>query len=361
MSTIYISYQYSDSEFAQKLSSRLVEAGLAEPVITGGLAAKPDLNPSARERQSAFDVMIVVVGPNWSKELNIDTDCARLELALQNNTLIIPVLVADAPMPRPGELPESICQFAYREAVPMGDDFERATERIISLIVGRRGCGPGVDVTPTPFKRSKTTGKRMRDPTEAALSSIQDALSVRHTVNDPEHAPAPPPWRTLRASEPILKSYCSPTGRGEDKLPSPAIGMGNAAPQDAIELGVSYPSSLKPASAFLFEAWLFQRKDRENARDRANEHIPSANFFSGGATSITRGTAVTIRLKIESWEIEPMSQRIIWDGTLTNVSFAVRTPNVHRPALDRDRARLHEAVRSRNRLVGVSWVSVLME
>src|SRR5215472_16311936 len=56
------------------------------------------------------------------------------------------------------------------------------------------------------------TPKKMKDPTEAALSAIQDALSVRDTMPESEPAPAPPPalhrdepvseppWRTVRTS-----------------------------------------------------------------------------------------------------------------------------------------------------------------
>src|SRR5437660_7052885 len=57
------------------------------------------------------------------------------------------------------------------------------------------------------------TPKKMKDPTEAALSAIQDALAVRDTMPEAEPAaPAAPrfgdpvsepPWRTVRASAPV--------------------------------------------------------------------------------------------------------------------------------------------------------------
>ena len=55
------------------------------------------------------------------------------------------------------------------------------------------------------------TPKKMKDPTEAALSAIQDALTVRDTTPEPVSPPAAtqrdepasePPWRTLRSPTP---------------------------------------------------------------------------------------------------------------------------------------------------------------
>ena len=59
------------------------------------------------------------------------------------------------------------------------------------------------------------TPQKIKDPTEAALSAIQDALSARDTPPEPGsvHPPSPavahveepapePPWRTVRTPEP---------------------------------------------------------------------------------------------------------------------------------------------------------------
>ena len=45
------------------------------------------------------------------------------------------------------------------------------------------------------------TPKKMKDPTEAALSAIQDALSVRDTPPEPPVAAPPPPAE--HAEEPV--------------------------------------------------------------------------------------------------------------------------------------------------------------
>src|SRR5690349_8197725 len=87
------------------------------------------------------------------------------------------------------------------------------------------------------------TPKKMKDPTEAALSAIQDALSVRDPAPEPEPvAPAPPvaarhdapprreeasapepAWRSVRSTAPVQQSnFDDEIGQGDDELRRPA-------------------------------------------------------------------------------------------------------------------------------------------
>src|SRR5712671_4193570 len=59
------------------------------------------------------------------------------------------------------------------------------------------------------------TPKKMKDPTEAALSAIQDALSVRDTPPEPPVAAPPPP--AARAEEPVSE----PPWRTEEPVSEP--------------------------------------------------------------------------------------------------------------------------------------------
>ena len=72
------------------------------------------------------------------------------------------------------------------------------------------------------------TPKKMKDPTEAALSAIQDALSVRDTAPEPVIPPAPPstrpdepapeqPWRTVRAAAVKEEAFDDELHRAEDQ------------------------------------------------------------------------------------------------------------------------------------------------
>ena len=86
--------------------------------------------------------------------------------------------------------------------------------------------------------------KKIKDPTEAALSAIQDALNVRDTVVEPEPTPlpqathadepaaSPPPWRTVRTSPPRNESREEPPAP-----PQPNDDLRHAANDDREAIG----------------------------------------------------------------------------------------------------------------------------
>jgi hypothetical protein len=101
--------------------------------------------------------------------------------------------------------------------------------------------------------------------------------------------------------------------------------------EDAIEFGVSFPTSTGPTASFVVDAWIFQRDDRQNALDRAMEKS-DVNVASAGAALISRGTMVTVTLRVPSCSVRPRSQVVMWDGRITNVGFVVSTPDRLPPA-----------------------------
>jgi TIR domain-containing protein len=98
------------------------------------------------------DVVVAVIGPNWN-ELNAqnqprifdpaDWVRAEIETALKAKILIIPALIDRAHLPQPSDLPESVRDFTYRQAVDIdsGRNFNVDVKRLINAIeqhVGRR-------------------------------------------------------------------------------------------------------------------------------------------------------------------------------------------------------------------------------
>lgn len=93
----------------------------------------------------ASDLLIAIVGDKWlgplaQGKLRImnEADPVRVELetALKREITVLPVLLDGAAMPDPAELPESIRDFAYRNAleVESGRDFNVHIDRLIRAI-----------------------------------------------------------------------------------------------------------------------------------------------------------------------------------------------------------------------------------
>lgn len=88
------------------------------------------------------DVVLAIVGPKWTgpaqHRLASPADPVRVEIetALRKNKPLIPVLVSAAAMPLPDELPDSLCDFAYRNAVRVdsGQDFDVHLGRLIHAV-----------------------------------------------------------------------------------------------------------------------------------------------------------------------------------------------------------------------------------
>jgi hypothetical protein len=102
-------------------------------------------------------VLIVIIGKQWRGQSEAGTarifdesDPVRIELqtALSSSIRIVPVLIDDATMPPASELPDSLKDFSYRNAlrVDSGVDFKVHIERLLSgldEIIGK--LGPPVD------------------------------------------------------------------------------------------------------------------------------------------------------------------------------------------------------------------------
>lgn len=150
MSHVFISYRRSDSrKDAGRLYDRLSET-FGESSIFKDV---DDMPPGADFRQvlnaavDRCDVLLVVIGSNWlntqdeqgNRRLDQSGDFVRLEIetALANRrTVVIPVLVDNAPMPNERELPPSLRELAYKHAVVVRDDpdFHHDATRLISYL-----------------------------------------------------------------------------------------------------------------------------------------------------------------------------------------------------------------------------------
>ena len=127
---IFISYRRDDTEGeAGRLFDDLVRSFGEDSVFMD----VSDINPGVDFRKAIDDnvascgVLLAVIGPEWSaiknstgtRRLDDPNDFVRLEIAsaLARNVAVIPVLVHDAKMPRPEDLPDNLKNLAFRNSV----------------------------------------------------------------------------------------------------------------------------------------------------------------------------------------------------------------------------------------------------
>ena len=150
MHKIVISYRREDSvETAGRiydwLDSRLVPDSIFIDVdsIPPGL----DFRTAIKDTIRSASVMLVIVGPRWltvrepnggAPRLDNPNDFVRaeVELAIQNNIPIIPILVQEATMLASDDLPASLMSLAYRQAVKVrpNPDFQGDMIRVMKGI-----------------------------------------------------------------------------------------------------------------------------------------------------------------------------------------------------------------------------------
>ncbi len=127
---IFISYRRDDTEGeAGRLFDDLVRSFGDDSVFmdVSGINPGMDFRKAIDDNVAACGVLLAMIGPTWcamknnagTRRLDDPNDFVRLEIAsaLARNVAVIPVLVHDAKMPRPEELPDNLKDLAFRNSV----------------------------------------------------------------------------------------------------------------------------------------------------------------------------------------------------------------------------------------------------
>jgi CHASE2 domain-containing sensor protein len=147
---VFVSYRRDDaSGRAGRLSDWLKRQFGSDRIFldTDKISAGAEFPKALEERLAASDVLLAVIGPQWSevadargRRLDQPDDFVRREIsaALARGTRIIPVLVGGARMPAGSELPEPLRSIAERNAVRLEDaSFERDFDFLVDEILER--------------------------------------------------------------------------------------------------------------------------------------------------------------------------------------------------------------------------------
>jgi hypothetical protein len=139
------------------------------------------------------DVMLVLIGPTWltsrsedGRRLDNPNDFVRMEIeyALRADVPVVPVLIDEAAMPQPGQLPESLRQLAYRLAISLSAaslqaDFQGLLQFLRRSLSQLRPSVPGL---PSSLSgRAPTAHWKLR-----LLSWLATLLGVRPAPNERE-------------------------------------------------------------------------------------------------------------------------------------------------------------------------------
>ena len=128
--SIFISYRRDDTEGeAGRLFDDLVRSFGEDSVFMDVSDISPgvDFRKEIDDNVASCGVLLAIIGPSWSsiqdgsgnRRLDNPNDFVRLEIAsaLARDIAVIPVLVHDAKMPRPEQLPENLRDLAFRNSV----------------------------------------------------------------------------------------------------------------------------------------------------------------------------------------------------------------------------------------------------
>ncbi|HET9276903.1 MAG TPA: tetratricopeptide repeat protein [Flavitalea sp.] len=162
---IFISYRRDDSLGSTgRLYDRLVEHFGADSVFidVDGIAPGEDFIDAMEQAVGKCEILIAVIGKRWLSISNesgkrlIDnpSDFVRIEIAaaLKRGITIVPVLVENAQMPNPDELPEDIRSISRRNAIEISHGrFELDTDRLIKSLES---------ILKNPKKQSVKTNKK---------------------------------------------------------------------------------------------------------------------------------------------------------------------------------------------------------
>ena len=148
MSGIFISYRREDSiAYAGRLFDRLADRFGEKQIFMDIDTMKVGLDfvEQIAEAVQSCDVLIAVIGKTWvniqdeegHRRLDNPEDFVRVEIqvALERNIPVFPLLVGGAAMPKARDLPDPIAKLTRRHAMKMSDERFRAdATRLIEQI-----------------------------------------------------------------------------------------------------------------------------------------------------------------------------------------------------------------------------------
>jgi hypothetical protein len=255
---IFISYRRDDSEGeAGRLFDDLTRSFGENSVFMDVSAIAPgvDFRQAIDENIASCGVLLALIGPSWAsiknkaglRRLDDANDLVRLEIAsaLRRNIAVIPVLVHEAKMPSPDELPEDVKNLAFHNSVEIthvrwNSDVALLIDALQPYVTSTRTGGsrpvhatvPVQLPAPYPGPNEVEPIRRSRLPLIAGVSVAAVVAVIALWV---KFAPS----RNNPADQPSTATPASAPAQTDSGSHAPQASSGSKAPQAA--------SGLKPA------------------------------------------------------------------------------------------------------------------
>jgi TIR domain len=274
MAKITVSYRREDSEaITGRIFDRLVGRFGKTSVFRDidNIPPGVDFRTHIDEALETTDVLLVVIGRRWlgsakpgNARIHDADDPVRIEVetALKRGISVIPVLVNDTKMPTAAQLPKTLKDFVFRNAVRVdsGQDFDHHTDRLL------RAMDRTLERSGKPASASVAT---------PSVPSAAPAMPVQIAGNDGDAA--------IRIANPSVATLAVEKARPE---------WGGYTRASVSELIGSYlvlrPAFKKPSHVVAYAtdiAWdaemgglTFQERDRADARHTHRGHVQIPNL-----------------------------------------------------------------------------------
>ena len=194
MARPYINYRRGDEPgFTQALFARLEQAFSSEQLFmdVDNIPPGEDFVRMLDTQVEQCDALLAVIGKGWlnatdeneNRRLDDPNDFVRIEIesALKQGKRVIPILVNDARMPRPDDLPESLRPLTRRNAVRL--THERFRADALSLVKALQRSLEEAEAL-----RVRADQQRKEEEEAARLRSLQEAQAKQRADKQKESA-----------------------------------------------------------------------------------------------------------------------------------------------------------------------------
>lgn len=98
---------------------------------------------------------------------------------------------------------------------------------------------------------------------------------------------------------------------------------------DAVDFSITTVAGMLPGQSYNLDVWAHLEKDEDRILGIARKEAPQGhdiNKKSKRQVQIARGTALTVRVKIDGWSVCPNEDTIDWCGNAANAQFSIKVP-----------------------------------